>query len=109
MRCSVLPTRPREGADYGSERAENAGIPSFIVSVRARDRGQKVSLNAFSIFRMNACDPLLVRLVHGAGRQAMEVEVFWRSLTAKTVRQIDFQSTNAVDTLNAGKFELAAT
>ena len=39
----------------------------------------------------------------------MKVEIFWRAWTAKSVRQIDFQSADAADTLDPGKLQFSAT
>ena len=55
----------------------NYAIFSLIVFIGACDRRQEVRLNSLSVFRVNARDPLLVRVVDGAWREAMKVEIFW--------------------------------
>ena len=56
---------------------------------------------------MNALDPLLVGFVRRARRQAMEVEIFRRALSAKAIPQIDFHPANAADSLDSGQLQFA--
>ena len=56
---------------------------------------------------MDAPDPILVRLVHGLGRQPVDHQVFGRAPVAETVSQDDFDAADLSDLLHARELGLA--
>ena len=87
-------------------RAEDP-VFGFVMLVGARDRIAKVFLGPDPVVRMNTLDPLLVRFVRRARRQAVKVKIFRRAPSAKAVPQIDFHSADASDPLNSSELQFA--
>src|SRR4029077_15568565 len=60
-----------------------------------------------AIVGMDAIDPILVALVPGVGRQAVDDEVFGRTAILEAFAKIDFDAADLADALDARQFRLA--
>ena len=92
--------------DLAVVRPDDAVLRAVLLAL-TRQRVEELFQRWLAIVGMDAVDPVLVGLVPGVGRQAVDDEVFGRAPILEAFAKIDFDAADLADALDARQLRLA--
>ncbi len=79
-------------------------VQYVVVANVAFDGIAELFLSGFTVLRMNSPNPVFMGLIGCLRRQAMNDQIFRRTMVAEAAAQIDFEPADLPDLLNASEF-----